>query len=233
MSSAPQSQPTILLCAHQNDSVLALQGEIFRSVGLAVVPAASVRDIQDHIEKSNFDILVLNHTLSYADRRKLAKKAKDTRPDSGVLALHHSGSLGNPYVDLAVDSRAGAQAMLQALRRVEAMLHVRSHHHTGFVGDYVAVVDSDRNFTFVSDPVCHLLGYDRAMFLELRIDDVVDGSTQVTAPLFQDFVASGEQAGTISLRHRSGKTVPVRYWSRVQPDGCMIARWEPIRTGQD
>ncbi|MGC2697786.1 MAG: PAS domain-containing protein [Candidatus Angelobacter sp.] len=229
MNPAPHSQATILLCGDQYDSVLALQSEIFRGTGHSVVPVASVKEIQERIESSAFDIVVLNHTLSFSDRKKLARKAKNHRGDSAVLALHHSGALDNPHVDLAVDSRAGAQAMLQALRRVEAMLHARSRHYAGFDGDYMAVVDADRNYTFVSDPVCDLLGYDRAMFLELRIDDVVDGSTQVTAPLFQDFVASGEQAGTISLRHRSGKCVPVKYWSRVQPDGCMIARWEPIQ----
>ena len=47
------------------------------------------------------------------------------------------------------------------------------------------VADLNRNYTFATDPVCELLGYDRAMLLELRIDDIVDGSTHVAAPLFQ------------------------------------------------
>jgi hypothetical protein len=73
-----------------------------------------------------------------------------------------------------------------------------------------------------------LLGYDRAMLLELRIDDVVDGSTRVTDPLFRQFVAMGEQTGRITLRHRSGRKIQVRYTSKVEPDGCVIAHWEPL-----
>jgi hypothetical protein len=145
-----------------------------------------------------------------------------------VLVLHHSGSLGNPYVDLAVDSRAGVKPMLHTLKRLEAMQHARSHHVDESNGKYVVVADLNRNYTFVTDPVCDLLGYDRAMFLELRIDDVVDGSTHVAAPLFQKFVADGRQSGRITLKHRSGKKVPVKYSSLVEPDGCVIAHWEPL-----
>ena len=43
----------------------------------------------------------------------------------------NSGSLGNPCVDLAVDSRAGVQPMLQTLKRIEAMQHARTHHVAG------------------------------------------------------------------------------------------------------
>ena len=149
-------------------------------------------------------------------------------PNNGVLVLHHSGSLGNPWADLAVDSRAGVKPMLQTLKRLEAMMHARSHLARDFETECVAVVDANRNYTFVTDAVCELLGYDRAMLLEFRIDDIVAGATALTAPLFQEFVAKGTQMGRITLRHRSGKLVTVKYWSRVEPDGCMIASWEPI-----
>ena len=118
--------------------------------------------------------------------------------------------------------------MLQALRRLGGMLHARTHHSAGFAGTYVVVVDANRNYTFATDAVCELLGYDRANLMELRIDDVVDGATAVTDPLFRQFVAEGEQAGRISLRHRSGKLIAVNYWSKVESDGCMMARWEPL-----
>ena len=228
MSADPQSPARLLLCSRQSDSLLVLQGAVLRDSGYAVVAAASKEQIQEHIENTDFDVIVLNHTLSFTDRKTLACKTKMRNPSTGVLVLHHSGSLGNPYVDLAIDSRSGVQAMLHALKRVETMLHARSHYHKEFESEYTAVVDADRNYTFVTDGVCKLLGYDRAMILDLRIDDIVAGSTNVTAPLFQEFVAKGTQMGKIALRHRSGKLVAVNYWSRVEPDGCMIARWEPI-----
>jgi hypothetical protein len=230
---AETSRARLLLASRQSDSVLILQSAVFRQSGYPVVTAGSVAETQEHIENTDFDVLILNHTLSFADRKLLARKTKARNPDSGVLVLHHSGALSNPWVDLAVDSRSGASVMLVTLKRVEAMLHARSHHVPTLQGKYFVVADAHRNYTFVTDPVCDLLGYDRAMLLELRIDDVVAGSTPVTAPLFQEFVAQGTQTGKIDLRHRSGKLVPVRYWSAVEPDGCMIARWEPLEPAAD
>src|SRR5690242_8072086 len=112
----------LLLYAGQNDPLLAMQSAVFSKAGLSVVTVAAKEAIHDRIENTGFDIAVLNHTLSFADRKLLARKIKAVHPTSGVLVLHHSGALGNPYVDLAVDSRTGAQAMLHALDRVEAML---------------------------------------------------------------------------------------------------------------
>jgi PAS domain-containing protein len=108
------------------------------------------------------------------------------------------------------------------------MLHARSHQADGFAGRYFVVADANRNFIFASDAVCTLLGYDRAVFLELRIDNVVKGATAVTQPLFQKFVAEGQQEGRISLKHRSGRIIRVDYRSKVEADGCMLARWEPV-----
>jgi len=228
MDSAQNPRPRLLLCSHENDSVLAMQSEVFRGSGYQVVAAGSSEAIQEHIENTDFDVVILNHTLSFADRQAMARKTKLRNPNHGVLVLHHSGSLGNPDVDLAVDSRAGVKSMLHTLKRLEAMQHARSHHVSESGGNYVVVADMARNYTFATDSVCDLLGYDRAMFLELRIDDVVDGSTHVTEPLFQDFVAQGKQNGTITLRHRSGRKVTVKYTSHVELDGCVIAQWEPM-----
>lgn len=231
MNSAPNPCPRLLLCSSHNDSVLAMQREVFRGSGYEVVAAGSNEAIQEHIENTDFDVIILNHTLSFADRKALARKTKQRNPNHGVLVLHHSGSLGNPYVDLAVDSRAGVKSMLQTLKRLEAMQHARNQHVGESNGKYVVVADLNRYYTFVTDAVCDLLGYDRAMFLELRIDDVVDGSTQLTAPLFQEFVAKGKQTGRITLRHRSGKKIPVHYSSSIEPDGCAIAEWQPLKGG--
>jgi PAS domain-containing protein len=216
----------LLLCSQKRDSALATQSAVFRNAGYAVKTAAN-GEIWDRIENAGFNILVLNHTLSFADRKLLAGEAKRHNPESGVLVLHHSGSLGNPAVDLAIDSRTGAKAMLRALQRLEGMLHARSHL-LEIAATYFVVADASRNYTYVTDSVCDLLGYDRANLLELRIDDVVAGATPVAAPLFQQFVNDREQTGIISLRHRSGRLVQVRYWAEIKPDGCMAARWEPV-----
>jgi PAS domain-containing protein len=110
------------------------------------------------------------------------------------------------------------------------MQHARSHHGAQSDGKYVVVADLNRNYTFATDPVCELLGYDRAMLLELRIDDIVEGSTRMAAPLFQEFVAQGTQTGRITLRHRSGRKIQVNYSAVAEPDGCVIAHWEPLES---
>jgi CheY-like chemotaxis protein len=229
----PRMNPSatrLLLCSRDNGSVLAMQAQVFQGSGYSVTTAASNAEIQERIENTDFDVIILNHTLSFSDRKLLARKVKSQKPANGVLVLHHSGSLGNPYVDLAVDSRSGVNATLHALQRLEGMLHARRH-----IGDsndkYIVVADRHRNYSYVTDAVCDLLGYDRAMLLELRIDDIVAGSTPVAEPLFEDFVAEGRQTGRIILRHRSGKLVTVNYSAVVEADGCLIAHWEPLETG--
>jgi CheY-like chemotaxis protein len=230
MNSAPKSTTRLLLCSRDGDALLAMQGEVFRASGYNVVATASKEQIQEHIENTDFDVVVLNHTLSFSDRKAIARKTKQRNPNNGVLVLHHSGSLGNPYVDLAVDSRGGVKPVLDTLKRMEAMQHARTQHGAGSDGKYVVVADLNRNYTFATDPVCELLGYDRAMLLDLRIDDIVDGSTLMAAPLFQQFVADGKQTGRITLRHRSGRKIQVNYSAVVEPDGCVMAHWNPLET---
>jgi PAS domain-containing protein len=93
------------------------------------------------------------------------------------------------------------------------------------------VVDPDRNYIFANDAACQLVGFDHPHFMELRIDDLVVGNSQVAEPLFQRFVSDGSQAGTIKLRHRSGQILKVKYWAQVRDDGYMMARWESIADG--
>src|ERR1700756_81054 len=128
MDSAQTAHTRLLLCSRQSDALLAMQREVFRKSGYQVVAAASKEEIHEHIENTDFDVIILNHTLSFSDRKTLARKTKLRNPNQGVLVLHNSGSLGNPYVDLAVDSRAGVKPMLETLKRIEAMQHARSHH---------------------------------------------------------------------------------------------------------
>src|ERR1051326_928870 len=148
----------LLLCSRQHDAALIMQGAVCRDAGYAVTTATAKDRIREKIQRDNFQIIVFNHTLSFAERKSLAKRAKEHKPGSGVLVLHHSGSLGNPHVDLAVDSRSGAKAMLKAVQRLERMLHAKSHCPEA-MGEYFVVADAARNYTFVSDPVCELLGY--------------------------------------------------------------------------
>jgi DNA-binding NtrC family response regulator len=86
----------LLLCSRSSDSVLALQREILRNSGYEAVATASKEEIQDRIENADFDVIILNHTLSFADRKALARKTKQRNPNCGVMVLHHSGPWETP-----------------------------------------------------------------------------------------------------------------------------------------
>ena len=60
----------------------------------------------------------------------------------------------------------------------------------------------------------------------MRIDDV--SAQEDVSHAWQQFVKNGFLEGTHALRHRSGKTIPIRYKAKVFPDGCMVSRMEPL-----
>ena len=106
-----------------------------------------------------------------------------------------------------------------------------SHIHPEIGGDYVVFVNPNRQYVEVSDSVCSLLGYTRSELLTKTIDDVtapeLRGSVSET---FQQYVNSGGQSGKHLLLARDGRRVPIKYESRVFPDGCLVAWWEPLKS---
>lgn len=231
MFADPKKQlPMLLLCSNGDSAVLQSQSAIFENSGYTVVTAPSAEDIQTWIDADAFDIAVLNHTLSFPDRRQIAQQIKERDRRKGVLILHASGTFGNPNADIAVDSRTGVANILRALERVEILRAMREQH-AGEDERPIVVVDPDRNYIFANDAACQLVGFDQPHFMELRIDDLVVGNSRVAEPLFQRFVSDGSQTGTVKLRHRSGQILTVKYWAQVRDDGYMMARWEPIADG--
>jgi PAS domain-containing protein len=226
-SNTQAKSPRLLLCSKQDSGFLQSQMALFESSGYPVTTALTAEEIESQTSADGFDIAVLNHTLPFAERTRLASKIKKHDWKKGVLILHASGANGNPHADAAVDSRSDASEVLNALKKVEVLRAMRVQHaHED--RRPIVVVDPDRNYIFANDPACRLVGFDHAEFLQLRIDEIVVGGSQVVQPLFKDFVAEGTQMGTIKLRHRSGRMITVTYEAQVRPDGYMMARWEPV-----
>jgi PAS domain-containing protein len=140
--------------------MLLSQGAIFNSSGYPVILACSLQQAQHHLEHTAFDIAVRNHTLSFGQRKDLARKIKGADAHAGVLVLHARGALENPNADIAVDPRLGRQAVLLAAKRVETMRAMRKNH-SNLESEYLVIVDRDRDYIFASDAACALLGYDR------------------------------------------------------------------------
>ena len=87
MDSAEKSGTRLLLCSRDGDALLAMQGEVFRASGYEVVATAFKEQIQEHIENTDFDVVVLNHTLSFSDRKTIARKIK-------TAAIHRQSATG-------------------------------------------------------------------------------------------------------------------------------------------
>ena len=221
-----------LLCIGNDEGVLRSQAAVFSRFGYPLAVSLFKGSADAAVPASGFDIAVLNHTLTRDIRQQLAKTVKQKCPRALVLALHASGGLGNPVVDAAVDSRVGPQAIVERLKVLASMLAVRDHNHPELSNRYVAVVNADRCYTFVSEGVSELLGYSRAEIIGREIEEIVYPKSADVEGLFRDFVRDGGQQGQILLRHRAGHPIAVRYSSTAYPDGCLVAEWAPIELSQ-
>lgn len=105
-------QPKIL-CAEGNPRTLAAQVSMFGKAGYVVVPALGRAAIEAALARSTFDLIILGHTLSKDDRHHVPYMAKKADPDTHILVLHASGK--HPKVDIALDSRMGDAAVLEAV----------------------------------------------------------------------------------------------------------------------
>lgn len=106
-----------------------------------------------------------------------------------------------------------------------------AHEHPEISGEYVVFVDTNRRYLEVTDGVCRLLGYSREELLGKTIDDVTAPELRDrVSNTFEQYLQAGGLAGNYLLVSRDGQRVPIRYESKVFPDGCLVARWEPIRS---
>jgi PAS domain S-box-containing protein len=109
--------------------------------------------------------------------------------------------------------------------------HVR-HLHPEIDGDFVVFVNANRRYIEVTDGVCRLLGYSREELLAKTIDDIAAPELRAqVSETFGKYVRQGEMEGNYSLLAKDGSPIPIRYQSKVYPDGCYVARWKPIDQG--
>jgi PAS domain S-box-containing protein len=103
------------------------------------------------------------------------------------------------------------------------------HSHVEIAGPYVVFVNANRRYLEVTDGVCRLLGYSRDALLRMTIDDVTAPEMRLQVPeTFRQYIAQGGLEGEHTLLSKDGRNIRIRYQSKVYPDGCLIARWEPL-----
>jgi PAS domain S-box-containing protein len=104
-----------------------------------------------------------------------------------------------------------------------------SHAHSEIAGEYVVFVNPDRRYVEVTDGVCRLLGYSREELLTKTIDEISAPELRSQVPeTFRQYIAEGGLEGQYSVLSRDGRRIPIRYQAKVYPDGCRVARWEPL-----
>ncbi len=127
---------------------------------------------------------------------------------------------------------AAAEQNLRALRRqliTPSLDNEHGHIHPELSGEYIAVVNRNRQYVAVSDSVCTLLGYSYAELMGKTIDEVTAPEIVENVPAeFDQYVNQGSLKGEFVLLHRNGRRVPIRYEAKVFPDGCLVARWQPL-----
>ncbi len=180
------------------------------------------------VRESEYSIVLLDWTIPMISRFRLAAAAKARRHATAVVVLHASGALNNPHVDAAVDTRAGVEQILTALNEAQRQLSLRAHEHTELDSEYVVVANRDRRYTYVSLPVCELLGYSHSELLEMTIDQLTYPESADSSVLFHQFLADGSMTGEYILQDRLKRPVKIHYHASVLEDGCLISEWKVL-----
>ncbi len=109
------SQPKILY-GEANAQVLSEQIEMFEKAGYSVTAALGRAAIEQALKANAYDLVVLGHTLTKDDRHHLPYMTKKAHPATRILVLH--ASCKHPKVDIAIDSRYGERAVLEAVAQL-------------------------------------------------------------------------------------------------------------------
>lgn len=175
------------------------------------------------VELYRFALLEVDYQ-KLPERLKLAEDAIQAR----LQVLTASG--GTEELSSIQDARQNLRILQKELETHRCSTTQRiTHSHSAIDGEYVVFVDANRRYVEVSDGVCRLLGYTREELLAKTIDDITAPELRAQVPeTFRRYVTGGGLDGHFSLLAKDGRCVPIRYQSRVYPDGCRVARWEPL-----
>jgi PAS domain S-box-containing protein len=221
------ASPTVLI-VDDEETGLYVRKLVLESQGFRVVTAQNGAEALNLFSQQRIDAVITDQVMPGMDGVEVATKIKQVRPELPIIML--SALPVRPEgAEKVVDSFVvKGQAPGVLIDNLSSLLQRRSHSHEDFDGDYVAFVNHDRRYLDVTDGVCTLLGYSRSDLLNMRIDDVAAPiEAENVAPLFERYVAEKGMDGVFVLKDSRGKLIPIRYHSRVLPDGCMVARWEP------
>jgi DNA-binding NtrC family response regulator len=115
--SMAKSKLRILYGEGVDEKILRDQAAALEKAGHVVQQAAGRKAVQEALNKTSFDLVVLGATLSRNDRHHLPYMVKKASAQTSVLVLHADGSR-HPYVDACTDTGASTEHVLHS---IEAM----------------------------------------------------------------------------------------------------------------
>jgi PAS domain S-box-containing protein len=172
-------------------------------------------------------------TLLEVDYQKLPQRLK-LAEDAIRARLEALSAAANVEEVRAIDdARQNLRVIQRELEGHQVSAGSRiAHSHSEVAGTYMVFVDTNRRYVEVTDGVCQLLGYSRRELLSMTIDEVAAPELRSEVPeTFRQFVAEGGLQGEYWLLTKDRRRIKIHYQSKVYPDGCMVARWEPLDLG--
>ena len=106
-----------VLYGEGEEDILKEQSAAIEKAGHSVHQAIGRKGVQEALNKSQFDLVVLGATLTRNDRHHLPYMVKKSNAETSVLVMHADGSR-HPYVDACVDT---GSSMESVLTRIEGM----------------------------------------------------------------------------------------------------------------
>lgn len=233
MELTPATSPHFsVLCIDDEPANLVVRKMLLESVGISTLTASSGKEGLDIFASHPVDAVIVDYSMPEMDGGVVAARLKEQKPEIPIIMLSaYTGAQEN--VDGVVDAfveKGGATADL--LRRLQSLLKIRSHTHPQLSGDYIVFLDSSRRYLDCSEAACRLLGYSRAEFVGLTVEDI---SYNMEDPIstMQRFLSKGTLQGEYVFRHKSGRPVLVNYRAWVFSDGCIAAVWSPVTDWQE
>jgi len=209
-----------------DDQILHLRHQILGRPGLEFRSVAARPEFAAEVASHAFEVLILDWTITQAERQALAASMKATCPQCVVLVFHRSADVRGE-VDLACDTRDGFGKVFEVFEAALKLAAVRTHGHAELENGHVMIADENRRYTYVSDKACAALGYAKSELLRMTVDEVTYPGTAPTAEMFAQFMREGSMEGAYVLQKSGGQKLPIHFKARVLPDGCLLSEWVP------
>ena len=168
--------------------------------------------------------------LLEVDYEKLPERVKLAEDAIGVMLQVLAASGRGDELHAIQDARQNLRVLQREMEgNRTSITELVRRLHPEIASDYVVFVDANRRYVEVTDGVCRLLGYSREELLTKTIEDIAAPELRPqVSETFREYVSQGELEGNYSLVAKDGSRIPIRYQTKVYPDGCYVARWKPL-----